>query len=229
MVKRKWNKLILTAGLLALFVGFSVMTIFTTNEVIERQVEYVEARNEYDKLREVAGVDKIHPPCADEPQEEGIDWDALFAINPNVVGWIIVPNTDISYPIVQGADNRHYLRHTFNGTHNASGAVFLDYRDTPDFQGVARVYAHNMRDGSMFAPLFNWHGESFIIHTTEGTFTFDVTFQGAVATSNAVFTANHVEDEIILVTCVNGSPNQRFIIRATLNHPLDNLSESAVG
>ena len=47
-----------------------------------------------------------------EPVEEGpqVDFDALKAICPDVVGWILIEGTDINYPIVQGKDNNQYLR-----------------------------------------------------------------------------------------------------------------------
>ena len=222
MARKK--KICLSLALICALVGAFFFAQFW-GENAEIQREYAEAQTEYADLREIAGVPDTTNTSEDTDhlQTEGIDFDALFAINPDVVGWIAVPNTNISYPIVQGADNRHYLHHTFNGTRNASGAVFLDFRDNPNFQSVARVFAHNMRNGSMFAPLLHWQGEAFTIHTPEGVFIFDVTFRGAVATSHEVFTADHAEDEIILVTCINGRPNQRYIIRASLR---DILSRS---
>jgi len=226
-VARK-KKICLSLTLVCVLIGTFFFAQFW-NENAEIQREYAEAQVEYENLREIANVPADTSECTDKLQVEGIAFDALFAINPDVVGWITVPNTNISYPIVQGTDNRHYLHHTFHGTRNASGAVFLDFRDPSNFQSVARIFAHNMQDGSMFAPLLHWQGEVFTIYTPEGALVFDVTFRGAVATSHEVFTAHHAGDEIILVTCVNGRPNQRFIIRAELRTLLrDTLSQSAI-
>ena len=203
MQKSKRTKRLSTAALLLILAACIAVTICTSLEIAERQSEYAEARNEYDKLRDIA------IPSAEGENEEGIDFDALRSINPGVVGWIEAPGSRISYPIVQGTDNHHYLHHTFSGTRNSSGAVFLDYRDVPDFSGLARVYAHNMRDGSMFNSLLNWRGDRFIIHTPEDVMEVAVTFRGALPLAEIV----NITDGIVLVTCVNGRPDVRFVVR----------------
>lgn len=44
-----------------------------------------------------------------------VDWNALRAINPDVVGWIYVPGTTVNFPIVHGTDDEHYLKTDFYG------------------------------------------------------------------------------------------------------------------
>lgn len=34
-----------------------------------------------------------------------LDLDGLRAVNGDVIGWILIPGTELSYPVVQGADN----------------------------------------------------------------------------------------------------------------------------
>lgn len=87
----------------------------------------------------------------------GIDLAALQAVNGDVVGWIEIPGTQLSYPLVQGTDNQYYLNHSWSRGYNSGGAVFLDCaagRELTDFH--TRVYAHRMRDGSMFGMLKNY-------------------------------------------------------------------------
>ena len=93
-----------------------------------------------------------------EPEESfpevSVDFDALLAEGPDVVGWLWIPDSEISYPLVQGADNDQYLRRTYNGVPNRSGSIFLDYRcssDLSDWNTV--IYGHNMKNGSMFGSL----------------------------------------------------------------------------
>ncbi|WP_165248434.1 class B sortase [Adlercreutzia sp. ZJ141] len=86
-----------------------------------------------------------------------VDWDALRAINPDVVGWIYIPNTNINYPIVHRSDNDYYLTHDFTGSEGwlaVFGCIFLSAENAADFSDDNNVvYGHNMNDGSMFSDI----------------------------------------------------------------------------
>ncbi len=84
-----------------------------------------------------------------------VDWDALKAINPDTVGWIYIPDTQVNYPIVHTTDNEKYLTRDFKGTEGwlaQYGAIFLAAENKGDFSDPNNIlYGHNMQDGSMFA------------------------------------------------------------------------------
>ena len=86
-----------------------------------------------------------------------VDWDALKAINPDTVGWIYVPGTNINYPIVHTTDNEKYLTHDFKGSEGwiaTFGAIFLAAENSADFADAnSIVYGHHLNDGSMFAAI----------------------------------------------------------------------------
>jgi len=87
---------------------------------------------------------------------------ALRKENRDTVGWLDIPGTNMQYPIVQGADNEYYMTHTFKKKKNASGAIFLDCWNVPDFTDFSTViYGHNMNDGSMFAGLREYRHQAF--------------------------------------------------------------------
>ena len=91
-----------------------------------------------------------------------VDFDALAEINPHIVAWILLEGTPINYPVVQGADNYHYLMHLFDGTRNASGTIFVDSYNRPGFVDQNTViYGHNMWDGSMFSALERYRSQEF--------------------------------------------------------------------
>ena len=77
----------------------------------------------------------------------------LADINENYAGWIRIEGTPVDYPMVQ-SDNVKYLNTTFWGSHNRAGTIFLDERNTGQFNGTFVVaYGHNSRSGGMFGSL----------------------------------------------------------------------------
>ncbi len=84
-----------------------------------------------------------------------VDWNALKAVNSDIIGWIYVDAEPvISYPICQGSDNSYYLHKTFRREDLFAGAIFADYMNSPDFSDPNTiVYGHNMKNGSMFGML----------------------------------------------------------------------------
>ena len=55
------------------------------------------------------------------------DWEALRAQNPDIIGWIYVPDCDINFPLVyRSGDNKRYLSTDASGYYDEYGAIFLD-------------------------------------------------------------------------------------------------------
>ncbi|MDR3053708.1 MAG: class B sortase [Coriobacteriales bacterium] len=117
--------------------------------------KYFSAQQVYDSIAQEAGA----PLTIGEEVEAGFtldqltfNWDALHAMNPEIVAWVLVPGTRINYPIVQGPDNEYYLTHLFDDSGSGVGAVFLDYEGAGTLDARNNmIYGHDMRDGSMFA------------------------------------------------------------------------------
>ncbi len=90
------------------------------------------------------------------------NFDALAEINPDVAGWLSLENTVINYPVVQGTDNEYYLHHLFTKEVNNTGCIFMDADNAKDFTDLNTIlYAHHMRNGSMFAELEGYRDQEF--------------------------------------------------------------------
>lgn len=91
-----------------------------------------------------------------------MDLDALETVNSDVLGWITIPDSPISYPMVQGADNQYYLTRTWDKQHNSAGAIFLDWHVQADFSDFNTIiYGHRMRNNSMFGSLKSYRDAEY--------------------------------------------------------------------
>lgn len=83
-----------------------------------------------------------------------VDFDYLKTLNPDIIAWIYIPDTNISYPITQYTDNEYYLTIASTGEKSSAGSIFLDYRNNIDFSDKnSIIYGHNMKNNSMFGAL----------------------------------------------------------------------------
>ena len=86
-----------------------------------------------------------------------VDFDELQTMNPDIYAWIKIPDTDISYAVLQrGAedDQEYYSKHSENGAYYSGGSIFSQSYNRKDFSDPMTVlYGHNLRNGRMFAQL----------------------------------------------------------------------------
>ena len=102
-------------------------------------------------------TEEIYPPAPIQ-----VDFEALREKNEDVVAWIYCPDTPINYPVVQAEDNEYYMHRLLNGKENASGTLFMDYRNAADLSDWNSViYGHNMKNGSMFGILTHYKQPSY--------------------------------------------------------------------
>jgi sortase B len=102
--------------------------------------------------------------------------------NPDTVGYISIPGTKVSYPMVKGSDNEYYLHRSFTGLRLNAGSIFIDYRNSADLLENRNtvIYGHNMSNGSMFHSTLKFLEEDFfmnndiIIYTFDGIYTYEV-------------------------------------------------------
>jgi len=91
-------------------------------------------------------------------------------VNPDIAGWLTIPDTKIDYPFVTAADNNYYLRRDVFGNYAMAGSLFMDYRCSKDLSGFnSIIYGHNMKNGSMFGELNMFDDESFFEENKSGT------------------------------------------------------------
>ena len=83
--------------------------------------------------------------------------------NDDIVGTLEILNTDFKVPIVQGTDNKYYLKHLPNKEYSILGSIFLDYRVDIDKSRKILIYGHNSNLYKMpFAILENYYDENYL-------------------------------------------------------------------
>ena len=129
--------------------GFMVYT-----QLSDRQKE----KEEFDTLAEMVEVTPEKPNDetavpTDDTSEPVRDLSGLFAQNSDCNGWLCIPDTQLSYPVMHTPDNpQKYLRRSFYGEYSQSGVPFLDWRCDLQSDHLI-VYGHNMKNGTMFGNL----------------------------------------------------------------------------
>lgn len=119
---------------------------------------YQSGRSEYSKVRDVV------LEHADTEDDFTVDFEELKKLNPDTIGWIrFYPEPkEISYPMVQAADNDKYLHKTFSANENTLGAIFVNAYNHADFSDKNTIiYGHRMKDGSMFRHLDDYKDKEF--------------------------------------------------------------------
>ena len=86
----------------------------------------------------------------------------LKSINEDFKFWLHIPDSEVSYYVMQSDDNEFYLHHNLYKKYSDSGACFLDYRCNSDtMEGHTIIYGHTMNDLSVFGKLRDYLKKDF--------------------------------------------------------------------
>ena len=165
----------------ALLVIFCLVFVFSAIYVADYLIRSNEAKQEYDGLLDqynppsrpaitqptepIGGTEPSVPTEPTAPTEPTIlpELQVFYEKNQELVGWITVPDTKISYPVVQSPSRPdYYLNHTFEGKWSAWGAIYV--REACDVfkpSDNITLYGHHMKDGSMFSGLDKYKKKAF--------------------------------------------------------------------
>ena len=109
------------------------------------------------------------------------DIAALQQINPEAYAWLEITGTDISFPILQSAeDETFYLTHNIYGEEDDNGSIYTEYYNNTDFADPNTVIYGRNRD-EMFGKLHQFQDRDFFdthreikIYTAGKTLTYKI-------------------------------------------------------
>lgn len=211
-------------------------------------IEYSKAEKEYDGLAAgftAPGI-KVDDMFGGEFSPLEIDAKSLLEINEDFVCWIEIPGVDISYPVVQAANNSYYLNRTYNGEINSSGAIFMDSRCNADLSDVHTIiYGHHMRNKTMFSGLDSFFSKTFLaenpairIYTEDKIYTYEIKLaatipgdyilygivEGAAAESSLI----SAMDDILQAHGASAGSGERFLTLSTCTYDGDDELRNVV-
>lgn len=86
-----------------------------------------------------------------------------FLANEDMVAWLVVPGTNIDYPVMWTPfDESYYLYKDFNEKENANGSLILDTESSLNpLTTNLIIHGHNMKSGAMFGNLTDYVDEDY--------------------------------------------------------------------
>lgn len=111
------------------------------------------------------------------PEDMLYKFGKLYQTNPDIYGWISIPNTNINLPVVSSASksSAYYSSHLFEGSVNRYGTLYTPAKTIKDgYHRNVVIYGKDTNDDSMFSEL-----EKFLDieqYKITPTFTFDTVY-----------------------------------------------------
>ena len=120
---------------------------------------YEEAKKDRNELQEIIVLEETEEK---NPLERKIDFVSLQEINPDIIGWLFVPETNIDYPILRGATDTEYLYKNYQRKKSKIGSIFTFSDMEKDFsEPHICLFGHNMKRAEMFGELKKYKRETF--------------------------------------------------------------------
>ena len=150
----------LIAGITILYSSYVLYDVFYTNK---------SAFTSFDMLQYKKQIEQRNTSSSSYWYEQG-GFDALLKLNPDVVGWVEIEDTNINYPILQGDDDLEYASKDFKGEGSISGSIYLSASNDGDFGDYYNiVYGHHMANGAMFGDIEKFMDEDYFFSHQKGT------------------------------------------------------------
>ena len=156
----------LTALLLALSIAFLLLFTACKNESGE-----IEEENTFTTIPVTdAKEEELEPGLPTLTGDDSgieysnpVDFESLQFENREAYAFIMVPNTNIAYPILQSTiDDNYYLRRDINGKSDYCGSIFTQSCNSKDFDDpVTVIYGHNTDKGNYFSELISFEDKEF--------------------------------------------------------------------
>lgn len=146
----------------------AIIFIISTGLLIKLQInKRVPKIDEIDVTSKLENIDENANTVTEEPKENLVtermlQVQELKKENEDIVGWLEIEGTEVSFPVLQGDDNEYYMKHTYDKQYSSDGSIFLDKDyDWNLPSSNLLIYGHNNLDGNMFQHLIDYKNEEY--------------------------------------------------------------------
>ena len=144
----------------------AVVFVYSGSQLIWNFYQMSVGSSAYEEIREEVIIEIPEPEIPEEIEGPTltftVDFEALQNINNEIIAWIYIPDTPVSYPVLHGSDNQKYLNTTFDKRNNILGSIFIDFRNSGEFENLNTIiYGHNTTNDSMFGSLKRFLEQSY--------------------------------------------------------------------
>ena len=165
--KKSYIFIYIFLSLLIIFSMIYIITYFLSKKAAIEESNLL--NNDNKEIERDISKEETNEMVIDAPNETVIQETERMAkvrelkeVNNDIVGWLEIPDTNISYPVLQGADNEYYMNHNYKKEKSRNGSIFLtkDY-DWEIPSSNLLIYGHNLNNGTMFQELLKYANESY--------------------------------------------------------------------
>lgn len=116
-------------------------------------------RQQYEKLEQIVQNDETEETTYATTAEK---YQSVYDMNNDFIGWIYIPDTPLSYPVMQTKnDPEYYLRRDFEENYSSYGVPFMDYKCDANEGDTIVIYGHNMLNKTMFSAVESYASKSY--------------------------------------------------------------------
>ncbi len=130
---------------------------------IQEELPYIQGRLETKKLAGACLKTGDEKTASFLDPEIEVDFARLKAINPDIIGWIYIPGTQVNDPILKHQEeDAYYLTHTPEKRESKLGSIYMHHDAKADFTDAHTIlFGHNMKSGQRFGELSGYADEDF--------------------------------------------------------------------
>lgn len=156
-----------------LFILFTITFCVLSYMVGSQLISSYKEKKLYDKLSSITEEANKSPGESSDSSGDSLSdgsqdgttilkqYKELYEMNPDLFGWVSIPNTKLDYPVMYKPDEKdYYLRRAFDGSNSMSGVPYIDEDCFPGC-GNLLIYGHYMKNGTIFTTLLSYAEQEF--------------------------------------------------------------------